>query len=109
MGDDNFSVEDMHLSGFLHLTRSRLLPPSDLEITCTQGKGSLIDYVLVSADLGPYASAHGYEESPFKTHACLQIDIQTKVIDQVMWKRRRPSPIPQCLGLDLPWGHYIGR
>eukprot|EP00959_Pyramimonas_sp_CCMP1952_P338791 7094892-Pyramimonas_sp.AAC.1 len=42
MGDFNVPVSDMDLSGFPKLARARCLVPDDVEVTCTQGRGTLI-------------------------------------------------------------------
>lgn len=54
MGDFNFDIELIELCGFLKLTRGRAISPAGVSFTCSQGKGTLIDYVVASENLAPY-------------------------------------------------------
>jgi hypothetical protein len=103
MGDFNVSAGDLDLSGFPRLARGRVLVPSMVEFTCTQGRGSLIDYVVASEDIASYVRVSKYTPSPFKTHACLKVSLDHGAVEQTLWKRVKPPPFPDRAGPDLPW------
>eukprot|EP00959_Pyramimonas_sp_CCMP1952_P310310 6494439-Pyramimonas_sp.AAC.1 len=62
----------MDLSGFPELARASCLVPDDVEVTCTQGRGTFIHYVIASDDLADFVHVSTYTQSPFKTHICLK-------------------------------------
>eukprot|EP00959_Pyramimonas_sp_CCMP1952_P017737 376442-Pyramimonas_sp.AAC.1 len=68
MGDFNIPANDLDLSGFPQLARGRVCTPSDVEVTCAQGRGSMIDYVVASKDLAYLLDVKSFDPSPFKTH-----------------------------------------
>ena len=47
-GDFNTSDVEMEVSPWLQRVHGRLVRPRDVQKTCFQGKGSLIDYAIVS-------------------------------------------------------------
>eukprot|EP00959_Pyramimonas_sp_CCMP1952_P315921 6612199-Pyramimonas_sp.AAC.1 len=102
-GDGNFLIEDLEMSGFTRLVRARAAAPVGVEFTCSQGRGTLIDDVVASDDIAGFLKVGKHPPSPFKTHACLGVDIDHEVVEQILWARREPAPFPECEGHDLPW------
>eukprot|EP00959_Pyramimonas_sp_CCMP1952_P228092 4769519-Pyramimonas_sp.AAC.1 len=67
MGGFNIPITDLDLSGFPKLPHARAIPPEGTEFTCSQGRGSLIDYVVASEDIADYLRVTKHDPSPFKT------------------------------------------
>eukprot|EP00959_Pyramimonas_sp_CCMP1952_P371727 7784372-Pyramimonas_sp.AAC.1 len=77
----------MDLSVSLQLAQGRAVAPSDVEITRSRGRGSLIDHAIVSAELGGVVSVSSYNTGPFKTHARLATRLVQETLHQQMRKR----------------------
>ena len=80
------------------------MSPTNTNITCHQGKGSLIDYMVISNDLAPYV--HSFEADPavpWGTHDGLRLELG-KIPAEVMvnvWDRPKPLPMKPCPGEDF--------
>ena len=48
IGDFNIKAEELEASGLLRALGLSLIRPENSKITCTSGKGSCIDYALVT-------------------------------------------------------------
>eukprot|EP00959_Pyramimonas_sp_CCMP1952_P271391 5673413-Pyramimonas_sp.AAC.1 len=97
----------MDLSGFPKLARARCSVPADVEVICTQGRGTLIDYVIASSGMTDFVHVSTYTQGPFKTHVCPKVCIQHEALEQFMWQRGKPLPFPNCPGPDLPWSQHF--
>eukprot|EP00959_Pyramimonas_sp_CCMP1952_P019266 407216-Pyramimonas_sp.AAC.1 len=73
------------------MTRAKALPPAGVSFTCSNGGGSLIDYLIASDTLAPYLRVSKYQASPFKTHCCLEVRLPHAALLQEMTKRVRPK------------------
>ena len=54
LADFNATAEDIYASGLLESLDARIILPEGGGVTCHQGNGSLIDYMIVSNKLQPY-------------------------------------------------------
>ena len=58
---------------------AKVMAPSNTDITCHQGNGSLIDFIVISNNLAPYV--HSFEAdafAPWGTHDGLRLELYTK-------------------------------
>eukprot|EP00959_Pyramimonas_sp_CCMP1952_P184339 3854828-Pyramimonas_sp.AAC.1 len=56
VGDFNATPAEMAKSGWLDVLRARVVTPEGVEVSCTSGKGRMIDYAVVPDSFRPFLS-----------------------------------------------------
>jgi len=74
-------------------------------ITCTQGRGSKIDFVMVSAELAEAITIRTDQETPWSPHYGLEIAIQRARFEDKFWTLPKATPFRHYQGApEVPWG-----
>ncbi len=90
-GDFNISAQAMEESGILSALGMVLVRPGNAEVTCHLGKGSLIDYVLITARFLPLITSVTVDElAPWVPHAGISVKFRTSFRNSVTKKIGRP-------------------
>ena len=72
-GDWNVPPSELLESGWPARIKGEILPPSDLEISCTSGR--LIDYAVCHRSIANIARLSSFVEGPWKTHQALLLTL----------------------------------
>ena len=72
-GDWNVPPSELLESGWPARIKGEVLPPSDLEISCTSGR--LIDYTVCHRSIANIARLRSFVEGPWKTHQALLLTL----------------------------------
>ena len=72
-GDWNVPPSELLESGWPARIKGEILPPSDLEISCTSGR--LIDYAVCHRSVANIVRLHSFVEGPWKTHQALLLTL----------------------------------
>ena len=90
VGDWNQRPEDMASSGFPSFVHGAIV--SINECTCRQGKGSIIDYVIVHRGLETAVKMELDEESPWSPHLGIRIVLDVPRLDHriTTWYQAKP-------------------
>ena len=83
-GDFNCSPEDLLELSMVQVMRGRLVATG--EITCTQGVGAELDFVIVSRALEPYVSLEVEWCVPWRPHGALLLTIKQAGLADPQWR-----------------------
>ncbi|CAK0844030.1 unnamed protein product, partial [Prorocentrum cordatum] len=79
LGDWNNTPTQMQQSPWLKALRGELLIPSDCTVTCSTGKGRLIDYGIASRDFRPFVKEFKpVREVPWSPHVGLHLRLHSR-------------------------------
>ena len=74
LGDWNASPDELVSSGWTELVRGQPVVPLGLTVTCTSGRGALLDYAVVSNSMLPLIkSCEGRMDTPWSPHVGIQL------------------------------------
>ena len=72
------------------------MAPSNTDITCHQGKGSLIDFMVISNNLAPYVRSFEADVfAPWGTHDGLRLELFKRPGKVMVRVADTPKPIPR--------------
>ncbi len=92
-GDFNITADAMEASGILEAIGMTLIRPSNATVTCHMGKGSLIDYALITTKYLPMVLSVMTDEAvPWAPHTGLRVRLRLKCKHIVTKEVRRPKP-----------------
>ena len=111
-GDWNCTPDQLRSSGVLEQIGMSIIVPANVSFTCTQGHGSMIDYVLVTT--GYEALIRKVEADvtvPWKPHRGLRITFKGKAKGLTTTQVKRPKPLTQAkqdrIRTGEPAGHEV--
>jgi hypothetical protein len=76
----------------------RIKTPSNINYTCRTGKGALLDYLVVSADIWLFVTVAADLDGPWSPHFGLCINLDKQACLQTYRGFETPMPIPRFLG-----------
>eukprot|EP00969_Alexandrium_andersonii_P051999 2283938-Alexandrium_andersonii.AAC.1 len=90
------------IKGYLHVP--------DVPLTCTTGRGRVIDYFIVDQKLRHVTGSMCVSvETPWKPHNGVQTSLAAKPLCCKLPRQLVPHRLPVAYGPDLPWGHFLAR
>jgi len=106
LGDWNMEPPELHLVRWPQYIRGTVVQPRGVAITCTTGKGRLLDYAVVSSSLAPYFSLEPDMDSPWAPHQGLVGNLSLKFKTSMLRKQVTPAPMIEAQGPDRPWSEF---
>ena len=109
MGDFNIKAEELEASGILRALGLTRVKAENTDKTCTSGKGSCIDYALVTTgSVEAIVDLKAVKAVPWGPHFGLRIRFKTNLRSMTVPEFVRPKPIEEAvkelekLGLTEP-------
>jgi len=96
-------------SGWPRSVGGVLLTAPDLEATCNQGEGRILDYLCVSSCLAGLLEVRADSRSPWSPHAGLCIDLALAADSHYVKMQLMPKAIVPAAGPCWPWEAYRAR
>ena len=101
-GDWNMSISELDEVGFLSRANACVLALPEGARTCLQGKGSQIDFYVVSLSLLPLIRSEGLEvEVPWRPHVAVMASLLRRPREVEALVARKPRDIPPPLDPKL--------
>jgi len=98
VGDTNVTAEALEASGLLEEAGLTLIRPNNVNMTCTSGKGSMIDYALVTTSFAAaIVSVEAVTEVPWGPHFGLRVKYRTNTSDIMVPEIVRPMDVAKAV------------
>ena len=98
MGDYNIRADELEASGILKALGLTLIRADNTDITCTSGKGSCIDYALVTSGFtDAIVDLKAVKAVPWGPHFGLRIRFRTNMKNMTVPEIVRPKPIDEAV------------
>ena len=94
LADFNIEPEEWSKLAWLERNGAAIIRPEGVEATCRKGRGTLIDYAIVSKNIVPIIkSCQGVPEVPWAPHIGLRLVINAEPEKVLIRKLMRPRPV----------------
>ncbi|CAE8616817.1 unnamed protein product, partial [Polarella glacialis] len=109
VGDWNCTPEQLAETSWLNFVKGSVVAPNNVDYTCRQGQGSLIDYVVCSTALRCMIKVEADLNGPWTPHYGLHITVNVDLETNVLRVLEAPTNIPICAGpVRHPWAAMKG-
>ena len=93
-GDFNIAADELEASGLLDALGLTLVRPEGVDITCTSGKGAMLDYVLVTTRFATaVVSVKAVQSVPWGPHYGIRVMYRTDTADIMAPEVVRPPKL----------------
>ena len=94
-GDFNMTPEQLVKTGWLDKVNGVIIPPFNVDHTCTAGQARIIDYLVIPAGAQIFFRAvRALLDGAFLSHLALEVDIDVMPLASIRWSLRLPLPLP---------------
>ena len=105
--DWNMEPKELRESGVETYLKGVIKPPTNTKYTCKQGRGRMLDYVLVSKDLADLVEVTADMDGGWTPHLGLHIRLARQIWQRFELANKKPKEIPRCAGpRSRAWGNF---